>query len=98
MVIRSLCVTEAADRPTIATFIGMHEAGIDPSGAARFFETLKASESGTELTGALSWVSTHPEHSDRIEAIEELIERYRCGELENHDRFYNLKWMKQHVV
>ena len=52
----------------------MHEAGIDPSGAARFFETLKASESGTELTGALSWVSTHPEHSERIEAIEELIE------------------------
>ena len=29
MAIRSLCVTEAADRPTIATFIGMHQAGID---------------------------------------------------------------------
>ena len=29
MPIRSLCVTEAADRPTVATFIGMHEAGID---------------------------------------------------------------------
>jgi glycosyltransferase involved in cell wall biosynthesis len=27
--IRSLCVTEAADRPTIATFIGMREAGIE---------------------------------------------------------------------
>jgi hypothetical protein len=27
--IRSLCVTESADRPTIATFIGMHKAGID---------------------------------------------------------------------
>lgn len=29
MPIRSLCVTEAADRPTVATFIGLHEAGID---------------------------------------------------------------------
>lgn len=29
MAIRSLCITEAADRPTIATFIGMHNAGID---------------------------------------------------------------------
>jgi glycosyltransferase involved in cell wall biosynthesis len=27
--IRSLCITEAADRPTVATFIGLHEAGID---------------------------------------------------------------------
>ena len=29
MAIRLLCVTEAADRPTIATFIGLHNAGID---------------------------------------------------------------------
>ena len=29
MAIRSLCVTEAADRPTVATFIGMHDAGIE---------------------------------------------------------------------
>ncbi len=29
MAIRSLCVTEAADRPTVASLIGMHEAGID---------------------------------------------------------------------
>ncbi|MDJ0939938.1 MAG: glycosyltransferase family 4 protein [Woeseiaceae bacterium] len=28
MSIRSLCITEGADRPTTATFIGMHEAGI----------------------------------------------------------------------
>jgi glycosyltransferase involved in cell wall biosynthesis len=27
--IRSLCITEAADRPTVATFIGMHNAGIE---------------------------------------------------------------------
>ena len=29
MPIRSLCVTENADRPTVATFIGMHNAGIE---------------------------------------------------------------------
>ena len=29
MAIRSLCVTEAADRPTVATLIGMHDAGIE---------------------------------------------------------------------
>ncbi len=29
MAIRSLCITEGADRPTVATFIGMHNAGID---------------------------------------------------------------------
>lgn len=29
MAIRSLCVTESADRPTIATFIGMHDAGVE---------------------------------------------------------------------
>lgn len=28
MTIRTLCITEGADRPTIATFIGMHEAGV----------------------------------------------------------------------
>ena len=29
MAIRSLCVTESADRPTVASFIGLHNAGID---------------------------------------------------------------------
>lgn len=29
MAIRSLCITESADRPTVQTFIGMHEVGID---------------------------------------------------------------------
>lgn len=28
MAIRSLCITDIADRPTVATFIGMHDAGI----------------------------------------------------------------------
>jgi predicted Zn-dependent protease len=52
----------------------MHEAGIDPSGAARFFEMLKNSEGSGELSQAMSWVSTHPEHGDRIAAIEAQIE------------------------
>lgn len=29
MPIRSLCITESADRPSVATFIGMHKAGIE---------------------------------------------------------------------
>ena len=29
MPIRSLCITQGADRPTVATFIGMHRAGIE---------------------------------------------------------------------
>ena len=29
MPIRSLCITESADRPTITSFIGMHNAGIE---------------------------------------------------------------------
>lgn len=29
MAIRSLCITEGADRPSIATLIGMHEAGVE---------------------------------------------------------------------
>jgi len=29
MPIRSLCITESADRPSVATFIGMHNAGIE---------------------------------------------------------------------
>ncbi|MEO1204009.1 MAG: glycosyltransferase, partial [Pseudomonadota bacterium] len=28
MALRSLCITEGADRPTVATFIGMHDAGV----------------------------------------------------------------------
>lgn len=29
MAIRSLCITESADRPTVATFVGLHNAGIE---------------------------------------------------------------------
>ena len=29
MAIRTLCITDDADRPTVASFIGMHQTGID---------------------------------------------------------------------
>jgi Zn-dependent protease with chaperone function len=48
----------------------MHAAGIDPAAAARFFRALKDSEEGSELPDALAWVSTHPDHDERIAAIE----------------------------
>jgi nucleoside-diphosphate-sugar epimerase len=32
------------------------------------------------------------------DAVRELIERYRAGELRDEDRFYSLKWMQQHVI
>ena len=46
MAIRSLCITEGADRPTLATFIGMHKAGIEIAvvcpASHRNFEALRA--------------------------------------------------------
>jgi nucleoside-diphosphate-sugar epimerase len=32
------------------------------------------------------------------DAIREIIEKYRSGELEDEDRFYNLRWMEQTVL
>ena len=52
----------------------MHAAGIDPSASARFFQMLKDEEPGSDLPDALAWVSTHPAHDDRIDAIAEQIE------------------------
>ena len=48
----------------------MHAAGIDPSAAANFFRMLKESEPGSDMPDVLAWVSTHPEHDERIAAIE----------------------------
>ena len=71
----------------------MHEAGIDPSGAARFFEMLKESEGTGELSEAMSWVSTHPEHSDRIAAIEAQIEL--LGPVRERDLFIDWKAVQE---
>jgi Zn-dependent protease with chaperone function len=49
----------------------LHAAGIDPAGFTAFFQTLK-DEHG-ELPGVASWISTHPQHDDRIAAIEEQL-------------------------
>jgi nucleoside-diphosphate-sugar epimerase len=31
-------------------------------------------------------------------AIQEIIQKYRSGELKDEDRYYNLKWMEQTVL
>lgn len=49
----------------------MAAAGLDPLALARFFERM-ADVPGTELNGAMSWLSTHPEHEERRKAIAEL--------------------------
>ncbi len=47
MTIKVLCVIEDADRPTVATFVGMHRAGIDLTVVCP-----RARKSNAELTEA----------------------------------------------
>jgi len=49
----------------------LNEAGIDPSGLPKFFEILKHEEG--DIPDAISWISTHPQHEDRIKALEKQI-------------------------
>ncbi len=49
----------------------MAAAGYDPLGMARLFERLERTP-GTELPHALAWLSTHPEHRERVAAVREL--------------------------
>lgn len=49
----------------------LHAAGLDPRGLPKFFEKLKHEEG--DIPGALSWISTHPQHEDRIAALEKQI-------------------------
>lgn len=51
-------------------------AGLDPEGLAGFFRLLEE-EPGSELTGAMSWLSTHPEHEERIEQVREVMRTVR---------------------
>ncbi len=46
-------------------------AGLDPTGLADFFRTLR-DQPGSEIEGAMSWLSTHPDHASRIAHVEEL--------------------------
>ena len=45
----------------------LHAASIDPLSLARFFETMQR-EAG-DLPRGLTWLSTHPDHASRIEAV-----------------------------
>jgi len=45
----------------------LHAAKIDPKAMADFFALLE--KQGGEIPDALSWISTHPQHRDRIETI-----------------------------
>ena len=45
-----------------------HRAGFDPAGLKVFFERL-----GMEIGDDVQWMSTHPSHSNRVEAIERYI-------------------------
>jgi predicted Zn-dependent protease len=49
----------------------LHAAGIDPTGLPRFFETLK--EEHGELPGVVSWISTHPQHEERIASVQKQL-------------------------
>jgi predicted Zn-dependent protease len=49
----------------------MARAGYDPLGMARFFTRLEGIE-GTEMPHALAWLSTHPEHRERVERVRAL--------------------------
>lgn len=49
-------------------------AHVDPQAMVEVFRTL-ARIPGTEMPGMLSWLSTHPEHDDRIRNLEDLIRR-----------------------
>src|SRR5690606_1007247 len=46
-------------------------AGLDPDGLADFFRLLEG-QPGSELSGAMSWLSTHPDHRSRIEHVQRL--------------------------
>ena len=49
----------------------LHAAGIDPLALTGFFETLHK-EHG-DLPGLASWISTHPQHQERIDAVRDQV-------------------------
>jgi Zn-dependent protease with chaperone function len=52
-------------------------AGIDPQGLAQFFSLMK--EEYGDVPDALAWTSTHPQHEDRIAAIEDYVDEFGDG-------------------
>ncbi len=51
----------------------MHAAGLDPQSMPGFFEKLKQKEA--DLPEVPQWISTHPEHDARIQALSQLIQQ-----------------------
>ncbi len=49
----------------------LDQAGINPIALANFFKIMKHKE--VELPGMFAWISTHPQHSDRITSVTETI-------------------------
>jgi len=49
----------------------LHAAGIDPLGMAEFFQVMK--DTHGDLPTVVSWISTHPEHDARIDAIKKQL-------------------------
>ena len=54
----------AADAEAV---VMMHAADLDPLALAAFFENLQ--EHDGDLPGVVSWISTHPQHGERIAAV-----------------------------
>ena len=64
------------DQETAADVEGvrmLHAAGIPPEGAIRFFEHMKEDQTTIEEVEVLSWLSTHPDHTTRIESLQKTI-------------------------
>lgn len=55
-------------------------AGLDPEGLAEFFENLEQ-QPGSELSGAMNWLSTHPDHRSRIDHVHELMDALPAAQL-----------------
>lgn len=49
----------------------LHAAKIDPAEMARFFEILE--DKHGDLPGLFAWISTHPQHADRIESVNQMV-------------------------
>jgi predicted Zn-dependent protease len=49
--------------------VRMHAAGLDPTALAGFFRVMSREGAG-ELPGLAQWLSTHPDHQSRTDAIE----------------------------
>ncbi|MCC9602925.1 M48 family metallopeptidase [Stieleria sp. JC731] len=50
----------------------LHAAGIDPKGMAEFFEIME--EEHGDVPDVLAWISTHPQHEDRIASVNALVD------------------------